>query len=80
MLSKILQLTLRPHDLTQAEEEKLLIQSEQIHQIHSKWSCVKNVAILSENRLIWRIAQLVTMMYFSQLEINHLIQEPTAES
>ena len=53
MLSKILQLALGPHDLTQAEEEKLLIQAEQIHKIHSKWSCVKKVAILSENRLIW---------------------------
>ena len=75
MLSKILQLALGPHDLTQAEEEKLLIQAEQIHQIHSKWSCVKNVAILSENRLIWRIAQLVTMMYFSQLEIKFIYSE-----
>jgi hypothetical protein len=80
MLSKILQLALGPHYLTQAEEEKLLIPDEQIHKIHSKWSSVKKVAILSKNRLIWWIAQLVTMMSFSQLEINHSIQEPTAES
>ena len=52
MLSKILQLALGPHDLTQAEEKKLLIQAEPIHKIHTKWSCVKKVAILSENRLI----------------------------
>ena len=53
MLSKILPLAIGPHDLTQAEGKKLLIQAEPIHKIHTKWSCVKKVAILSENRLIW---------------------------
>ena len=41
MLSKILKLALGPRDLTQAKEEKLLIHAEQIHKIHTKWSCVK---------------------------------------
>jgi hypothetical protein len=45
MLSKILPLAIGPHDLTQAEEEKLFSQAEQIHKIHSKWTYVKKFAI-----------------------------------
>ena len=33
MLSKILPLAIGPHDLTQAEEEKLFSQAEQIHKM-----------------------------------------------
>ena len=68
MSSKILQLTVGSRDLSQAEKKILLLQAEQIHKIHSKWSWVEKKLSFCE------LLSLFQHLLFSQLEINHVIQ------
>ena len=76
MSSKILQLAVGSHDLSQAV---LFLQAEQIHKIHSKWSWVKKVVILSKNTYFvscTAACQLSRQYFVIQFEINQVIQQP----
>jgi hypothetical protein len=78
MLSKILQLTVGSRNSSQAEKKKLLLlQAEQIHIIHSNGSGWKKLSFWVKIIVIFWVAQLVTTVIFSQLEIIHVIKELT---
>ena len=80
MSSKILRLAVGSHNLSQAKKKAVLfLQAEQIHKIHSKWSWVKKVVILSKNTYFvscTAACQLSRQYFVIQFEINQVIQQP----
>ena len=79
MSSKILRLAVGLHDLSQAKKKAVLfLQAEQIYKIHSKWSWVKKVVILSKNTYFvscTAACQLSRQYFVIQFEINQVIQQ-----
>ena len=49
MSYKIFQLTVRSRVLPQPEKKVVVLLAEKIHKLHSKWSWVEKVCILSDN-------------------------------
>ena len=80
MSSKILRLAVGSHNLSQAKKKAVLfLQAKQIHKIHSKWSWVKKVVILSKNTYFvscTAACQLSRQYFVIQFEINQVIQQP----
>jgi hypothetical protein len=72
MSSSFLQLALESSDLSQALWKA--------DQIHSKWSWVKKVVILSENSCHFVNLLIFAELFLYQLEINHVIQQLTEEN
>ena len=74
MCSTMLQLTPGSRDISQAEKEINVCKAEQIHKMTTQnGSWMQKVVILSE------VKQL-SFCEFAQLEINHVIQQPTEEN
>ena len=72
MSSSLLQLTPGSRDLSQTEKKILLLQAEQSHKmatIFTPWLKIKSS--------FCEFAYPVTTVFFSQFEINHVIQEPS---